>query len=204
MTKELQGLLDQYPVFEYDERQKLRCTLTGHEIPSNFDQLDQYVKTSKFVRAWKMHQIMKEYGEYFDDIGPHEFGCKITMKIISKDPDDLLRHINGKKFKKGLEKAPVIEENELSDGILDEEEMEEDEMDMHMHTEVINDDSFSEDEGGLDKDDEYPELIKTGGESVVESESYDFTVMDTEKDMNGASRKRKADSSTTLKKKRVR
>ncbi|EJD76402.1 hypothetical protein LOAG_16639 [Loa loa] len=156
MTKELQGLLDQYPVFEYDERQKLRCTLTGHEIPSNFDQLDQYVKTSKFVRAWKMHQIMKEYGEYFDDIGPHEFGCKITMKIISKDPDDLLRHINGKKFKKGLEKAPVIEENELSDGILDEEEMEEDEMDMHMHTEVINDDSFSEDEGGLDKDDEYP------------------------------------------------
>uniref|UniRef100_A0A1I8EEE7 Surf2 n=1 Tax=Wuchereria bancrofti TaxID=6293 RepID=A0A1I8EEE7_WUCBA len=104
MAKELEHLLDQYPVFEYNERQKLRCTLTGHEIPPRFDLLDHYVKTSKFVRAWKMHQIMKEYGEYFDDIGPREFGCKITMKIISKDPDDLLRHINGKKFKKGLEK----------------------------------------------------------------------------------------------------
>ncbi|CAG9536825.1 unnamed protein product [Cercopithifilaria johnstoni] len=104
MTKELQCLLDQYPVFEYNERQKLRCTLTGHEIPSRFDQLDHYVKTSKFVRAWRMHQIMKEYGEYFDDIGPHEFGCKFTRKVIAKDPDDLLRHINGKRFKKGLEK----------------------------------------------------------------------------------------------------
>uniref|UniRef100_A0A0R3RH19 ALOG domain-containing protein n=1 Tax=Elaeophora elaphi TaxID=1147741 RepID=A0A0R3RH19_9BILA len=108
MTKELQYLLDQYPVFEFDERQKLRCTLTGHEIPSRFDQLDHYVRTSKFVRAWKTHQIMKEYGEYFDDISPHEFGCKITRKIIAKDPDDLLRHINGKRFKKGLAKGLFV------------------------------------------------------------------------------------------------
>ncbi|VBB30931.1 unnamed protein product [Acanthocheilonema viteae] len=108
MTEELQCLLDQYPVFEYNERQKLRCTLTGHEIPSCFDQLDHYVKTSKFLRAWKIHQIMKEYGEYFDDIGPHEFGCKITRKVIAKDPDDLLRHINGKKFKKDLEKGLFV------------------------------------------------------------------------------------------------
>ncbi|VDK73822.1 unnamed protein product [Onchocerca ochengi] len=108
MTKELQCLLDQYPVFEYDERKKLRCTLTGHEIPPRFDQLDHYVKTSKFVHAWRIHEIMKEYGEYFDDIGPHEFGCKVTMKIIAKDPDDLLRHINGKRFKKELEKGKFV------------------------------------------------------------------------------------------------
>uniref|UniRef100_A0A915PJL8 Uncharacterized protein n=1 Tax=Setaria digitata TaxID=48799 RepID=A0A915PJL8_9BILA len=105
MTEELQCLLDKYPVFEYNERQKLRCTLTGHEMPSRSDQLDQYIRTSKFIRAWKIYQIMKEYGEYFDDIGPHEFGCKVTLKIVAKDPDDLLRHINGKKFKKGLEKG---------------------------------------------------------------------------------------------------
>ncbi|VDN93465.1 unnamed protein product [Brugia pahangi] len=91
--------------------------------------------------------------------------------------------------------------SELSVGNEDEEEMEQDELDMF--NEVINDDSFSEDESGLNKEDEYPELIKTCGESAVESESYDFTVMDTEKDMNSVNRKRKADNSTTLKKKRV-
>ncbi|VDO48594.1 Uncharacterized protein BM_BM9123 [Brugia malayi] len=91
--------------------------------------------------------------------------------------------------------------SELSVGNEDEEEMEQDESDMF--NEVINDDSFSEDESGLNKEDEYPELIKTCGESAVESESYDFTVMDTEKDMNSVNRKRKADNSTTLKKKRV-
>ncbi|EJW79094.1 hypothetical protein WUBG_09999 [Wuchereria bancrofti] len=91
--------------------------------------------------------------------------------------------------------------SKLSVGSEDEEEMEQDELDMF--AEVTNDDSFSEDEDGLNKEDEYPELIKTCGESAVESESYDFTVMDTEKDMNSFDRKRKADNSTTLKKKRV-
>ncbi|KAM3727595.1 Surfeit locus protein [Dirofilaria immitis] len=191
MTKEFQHLLDQYPVFEFDDRQKLRCTLTGHEIPSRFDQLDHYIKTSKFVRAWRIHEIMKEYGKYFDDISPHEFGCKITMKILSKDPDDLLRHISGKKFKKGLEKG--------IDKI--EEKMEQDEMDMP--TDLVNDDSFSESDSILNREDEYPELTRTCGESAVESESYDFTVMDTEKDMNGGNRKRKADNSATSEKKRV-
>ncbi|VBB32077.1 unnamed protein product [Acanthocheilonema viteae] len=102
----------------------------------------------------------------------------------------------------GSSDAPLTEGNELSDSSEDEEEMEQDEM--NMHTDMINDDSFSEDDDEMNKEDEYPELTRTCGESVVESESYDFTVMDTEKDMNSANRKRKADSSTTRKKKRIR
>uniref|UniRef100_A0A0R3RH20 Protein LTV1 homolog n=1 Tax=Elaeophora elaphi TaxID=1147741 RepID=A0A0R3RH20_9BILA len=96
--------------------------------------------------------------------------------------------------------APLIGGNEISGGSEDEEEMEQDEMDSR--TDVINDDSFSEDDDELNKEDEYPELVRTCGESVVETESYDLTVMDTEKDMN-TNRKRKADNSATRKKKRV-
>ncbi|CAG9535712.1 unnamed protein product [Cercopithifilaria johnstoni] len=92
--------------------------------------------------------------------------------------------------------------SEMSDDSKDEEEMEQDEMDML--TDVTDDDFFSEDDGELNKEDEYPELIRTCGESVVENESYDFAVMDIEKDMNNVKRKRKADSSMTSKKKRVR
>ncbi|KAM3727596.1 Chitinase domain-containing protein [Dirofilaria immitis] len=82
-----------------------------------------------------------------------------------------------------------------------EEKMEQDEMDMP--TDLVNDDSFSESDSILNREDEYPELTRTCGESAVESESYDFTVMDTEKDMNGGNRKRKADNSATSEKKRV-
>lgn len=42
----------------------------------------------------------------------------------------------------------------MSGGSEDEEEMEQDGMDMR--ADVINDDSFSEDDGGLNKEDEYP------------------------------------------------
>ncbi|VDK89299.1 unnamed protein product [Litomosoides sigmodontis] len=148
-----------------------------------------------------MHQIMKEYEEYFDDIGPHEFGCKITMKVVAKNPDDLLRHINGKKFKKGLEKAALTRGSELPDANrTDEEEMEQDGMEMLAN--VIND-SSSEDDDELNRDDEYPEFVRTCGESVVETESYDFAVMDTEEDMDSTKRKRKTDNSMACKKKRV-
>ncbi|VDN06535.1 unnamed protein product [Thelazia callipaeda] len=108
MTKNVQALLDEYPVFELSDRKKLRCKLTGHEVSSNFDQLAAYVKSAKFDRAWRIHQIMENFGEYFDDISPVEFGCKLTMKIVAKNPDNLLRHVNGKKFKRCLEKGLLI------------------------------------------------------------------------------------------------
>ncbi|VDK73821.1 unnamed protein product, partial [Onchocerca ochengi] len=124
--------------------------------------------------------------------------------------------------------AALTGKNELSGDSNDEEEMEQDEMDMR--TDLINDDSFSESDSGLNKEDEYPgkkpnsitfermiqnfiviscagalifvckvsevlllykhrQLTRTCG--AVESESYDFTAMDTEKDTNSANRKRK-------------
>lgn len=75
---------------------------------------------------------MEEYGEYFDDLGSvitpcfsdqtflvnrylnieiafyyrnDRVGCKVTKKIIAKDPDDLRRHIEGKKFKAAMERG---------------------------------------------------------------------------------------------------
>ena len=32
------------------------------------------------------------------------FGCKITLKTVSRDPKDLARHLSGKKFQKALAK----------------------------------------------------------------------------------------------------
>ncbi|MFH4984573.1 hypothetical protein AB6A40_011282 [Gnathostoma spinigerum] len=98
----LEELLKLYPVFEHCERGKLQCTLTGHEIPCQLEQLTPYVQTKKFINAWKIHNIMQKYGSYFDDLGERKYGCKLTMKIIAADPDDLERHIAGKKFRKAL------------------------------------------------------------------------------------------------------
>ncbi|VDM40666.1 unnamed protein product [Toxocara canis] len=101
----VKDILDAFPVFEPIERNKLRCNITGHELPTRADQLDEYTKTKKFIRAWRIHKIMEKYSEYFDDIGENKYGCKLTMRIVAKDPDDLERHIAGKKFNRALEKG---------------------------------------------------------------------------------------------------
>ncbi|VDN51577.1 unnamed protein product [Dracunculus medinensis] len=87
---------------------QLKCTLTGHEIPFDVQKLQDYIKSPKFLRSWRIYKIMEKYGEYFDDIGDNKFGCKVTRRIITKDPDALERHINGKKFKRDLEKSKVL------------------------------------------------------------------------------------------------
>uniref|UniRef100_A0A915A728 Surfeit locus protein 2 n=2 Tax=Parascaris univalens TaxID=6257 RepID=A0A915A728_PARUN len=196
---QLTELIDTYPVFEPIERNKLRCTLTGHELPARGNQLDEYTKSKKFLRAWRIRKIMEDYSDYFDDIGENKYGCKLTMKLVAKDPDDLERHIAGKKFKRALEKALNAADEPHDDGS-DEEMGEEDEEDADFD---FKDDELSEDDERHDDEDEYPELSRDNGEAVVEGDSYDFAVMDTEKDTTEGTRKRKAEGATGRKKKRT-
>lgn len=57
---------------------QLKCTLTGHEIPFDVQKLQDYIKSPKFLRSWRIYKIMEKYGEYFDDIG---FGSKFFVYI---------------------------------------------------------------------------------------------------------------------------
>lgn len=43
--------------------------MTGHELPPRLELLDAYIKTPKFIRAFRVKEIMDEYGGYFDDLG---------------------------------------------------------------------------------------------------------------------------------------
>lgn len=61
-----------------DVKIKLRCTLTGHELPARGNQLDEYTKSKKFVRAWRIHKIMEEYSDCFDDVG---YECLIVRLL---------------------------------------------------------------------------------------------------------------------------
>ncbi|VDN06534.1 unnamed protein product [Thelazia callipaeda] len=62
-----------------------------------------------------------------------------------------------------------------------------------INSQISSDVPFSDDDGS--DEDEYPEFIRNGGESAIESESYDFAVMDTERDALYPNRKRKVNKS---------
>uniref|UniRef100_A0A0M3I5B1 SPT6_acidic domain-containing protein n=1 Tax=Ascaris lumbricoides TaxID=6252 RepID=A0A0M3I5B1_ASCLU len=78
--------------------------------------------------------------------------------------------------------------DEPDDDGSDEEMGEEDEEDADFD---FKEDELSEDDERHKDEDEYPELSRDNGEAVVEGDSYDFAVMDTEKDTTEGTRKRK-------------
>uniref|UniRef100_A0A0N5A7M9 Surfeit locus protein 2 n=1 Tax=Syphacia muris TaxID=451379 RepID=A0A0N5A7M9_9BILA len=190
------AILKKYPVFEPAERGKVRCVVTGHELPPRLELLDAYIKTPKFIRAFRVKEIMDEYGGYFDDLGNNKFGCKLTKRIVSKDPDDLKRHVEGKKFKAALERAESGGE-ELDDESYDSDMS----IDDNFPSQIAEDDStFEDDDDEDDVEEEYPEFMgdKEGG---VSDNDNDISAMDTE-NVNLRNRKRKAKNKTKNKKKR--
>uniref|UniRef100_A0A915EDF1 Surfeit locus protein 2 n=1 Tax=Ditylenchus dipsaci TaxID=166011 RepID=A0A915EDF1_9BILA len=109
-------LLKKFPnIFQIADRGKLVCTLTKHELPPN--ELCNYVVSKKFLWEWKIHQIMEQYGEHFDSMGPGVLACRVTLRTVARDPADLERHVNGKRFTKELpiylEKKEAEKQKEL-------------------------------------------------------------------------------------------
>ncbi|CAD5235759.1 unnamed protein product [Bursaphelenchus xylophilus] len=103
--KELKRLLKEYNVFEELDNGKLRCTLTGHELPNRANDVKNYVTTKRFVNEWLIKKVMDKYEQYFENLGNNLFGCKLTMKTIARKGKDLEHHVNGQKFVKCLKIA---------------------------------------------------------------------------------------------------
>ncbi|KAI6243965.1 hypothetical protein M3Y99_00063900 [Aphelenchoides fujianensis] len=103
----MDALLEKYEgAFEVTDQGKLRCTLTEHELPYRFEDLEKYVQNAKFVRAFEMKQVLDEYGQYFEEFGKKGdlLGCKLTMRTLAKDGKTLRNHVNGQKFKNALKR----------------------------------------------------------------------------------------------------
>jgi len=101
LDDDTQGLFKKYPVFEASDRpQKWVCSITKHELPTK--ELESYVASKKFKRAFAVHQLLEKYGEYFEELGENLLGCKLTTKKLARDPADLERHIHGHRFQRAL------------------------------------------------------------------------------------------------------
>ncbi|XP_005106486.1 surfeit locus protein 2 isoform X2 [Aplysia californica] len=85
----------------------IRCRFTNHEMPATVSALESYVKGKKFRKASE-HRAYN-YQQYQPHLMPstkkkhlHELFCKLTLRHIGRAPQDVERHVKGKKFKKAL------------------------------------------------------------------------------------------------------
>ncbi|NXW35809.1 SURF2 protein, partial [Phaetusa simplex] len=98
--------LRQHPLLSLAEPGKVRCRLTGHEMPCRLSELQAYTNGKRYQRLIKTAREF-DYGKFEPHIVPstknlHQLFCKLTLRHINKFPEHVLRHVQGKRYQKAL------------------------------------------------------------------------------------------------------
>jgi len=201
----LAELLSSNPELQCISCNRIRCSLTGHEMPSTYETVLHFVQGPKFQRLKRLQVQLQKHESFFEDRGSHLY-CKLTKRCVAKEGEEVDRHINGRRFRIAVKKANAADENgnrmETSPSGDFESPTEPRLIDDSDEDEVLpcngnnDDDSTSSsslrDVEAIDNGDLYPELAfsDNGGEG---DSDYDFNAMDTDLDAE-TSTKRKIDS----------
>ncbi|XP_034047662.1 surfeit locus protein 2-like [Thalassophryne amazonica] len=103
----VKGFLLNHPYLELTDSKKIKCTLNGHEIPCKLDELQKFTQGKKYKKLRAEADF--NYSQYEPHVvastkQPNRFFCKLTVKHLNRDPQDVLKHVNGKRYKKALSK----------------------------------------------------------------------------------------------------
>ena len=105
---DLAALLAQHPSLQLNERGKLHCALTGHDVPHRADAVRQFVagKAYAHARAW----YAADFGRYAPFIVPHKrdakkLWCRLTGHELNRIPEEVEAHVAGRRYRLRLAEA---------------------------------------------------------------------------------------------------
>ncbi|XP_057576959.1 surfeit locus protein 2 isoform X2 [Hippopotamus amphibius kiboko] len=87
---------------------KVRCALTGHELPCRLPELQAYTRGKKYRRLARAAPAF-DYAAFEPHVvpstkSPHQLFCKLTLRHINKSPEHVLRHTQGRRYQRALQK----------------------------------------------------------------------------------------------------
>ncbi|XP_061783074.1 surfeit locus protein 2 isoform X1 [Nerophis lumbriciformis] len=111
LTADIKALLLNHPFLELTDSRKvsqhvmIKCTLNGHELPCNLAELENFTKGKKYQKLSSHAEF--NYSQYEPHIvpstkQPNQLFCKLTLRHLNRLPQHVLKHVNGKRFKKAL------------------------------------------------------------------------------------------------------
>ncbi|XP_017579799.1 surfeit locus protein 2 [Pygocentrus nattereri] len=105
LPAELRDFLRSQPFLQLTEDKKIKCTLNGHEFPCNLAELQKFTSGNKFKKLCAGSEF--NYSQYEPHLvpstkEPNRLFCKLTLRHINRVPHHVLRHVNGKRFKKAV------------------------------------------------------------------------------------------------------
>mmetsp|Transcript_27572 Transcript_27572/g.36163 ORF Transcript_27572/g.36163 Transcript_27572/m.36163 type:complete len:301 (+) Transcript_27572:202-1104(+) len=87
---------------EDNNKFKVHCNVTGHDLPLQVDQIKKHMTSKKFLKQRDWYSY--DYREYEPYIKPHRFDsrklyCIVTQRTLNKIPKEVKAHFEGRKFR---------------------------------------------------------------------------------------------------------
>lgn len=107
LPADLKDFLLVHPFLQLTEGKKIKCTLNGHEFPCTLTELRTFTEGKKYGKLSAAAEF--NYSQYEPHLvpstkQPKQLFCKLTLRHLNRQPHHVLRHVNGKRFKKALSK----------------------------------------------------------------------------------------------------
>lgn len=107
LPADLRAFLLNHPFLQLTDGKKIKCTLNGHEFPCNLTELQKFTQGKKYIKLSSTAEF--NYSQYEPHIvpstkQPNQLFCKLTLRHLNRHPPHVLKHVNGKRYKKALAK----------------------------------------------------------------------------------------------------
>ncbi|CAF3353412.1 unnamed protein product [Rotaria socialis] len=111
-TVTVDSLLNSYPSLKrVPDKDRIKCSWTQHEMPARVDAMEKYIQGKKYQQLLKKKVDSDDLEKYKEFLEPstkknHEkqLFCKLTWRHLNKEPHHIMKHIEGKKFKRAYAK----------------------------------------------------------------------------------------------------
>ncbi|XP_042536988.1 surfeit locus protein 2 isoform X2 [Dipodomys spectabilis] len=113
--EDVRAFLRQHPSLRLlTDTGRVRCALTGHELPCRLAELQAYARGRKYRRLSRAGPAF-DYAEFEPHIvpstkQPHQLFCKLTLRHINKAPEHVLRHTRGRRYRRALQQYEECQE----------------------------------------------------------------------------------------------
>ncbi|CAL8277026.1 unnamed protein product [Merluccius merluccius] len=107
LPTDLKAFLQNHPCLQRVDNKRIKCTLNDHEFPCDLAELQRFTAGKKYQKLSSAAEF--NYSQYEPHVvqsskQPMQLFCKLTLRHLNRQPHHVLKHVNGKRFKKALGK----------------------------------------------------------------------------------------------------
>jgi hypothetical protein len=96
-------ILSEHPELKLLANNRIKCDVTGHELPPNAAAVVAHINGKKYKKALEWYN--QDYSKYLPYIVAHrsdptKLFCNVTKQEINKIPTQVQKHVSGKRYQR--------------------------------------------------------------------------------------------------------